>query len=109
MIAFRVSKQSATPVFVCDLCHQVIPSPDDGNVLSIDARTHELLAGWMAHKNCNSQMRKLLPFATATLDLGSVARSLIKHSMHKTEMPFSAATVKGIKSVAAKIESRETS
>jgi hypothetical protein len=109
MIAFRVSKRAATPVFVCDLCHQVIPSPDDGNVLAIDARTHELLAGWMIHKDCDRQMREILPFTAATLDLGSVARSLIKHSMSKIEMPFPAATVEEIKNTAAKIQSREAS
>ena len=108
MIAFRVSKSSADPIFVCDLCHRVVESPDDGNLLAIDDRTHELVVGWLVHKKCDRQMRGIMPFRAATIDIGPVAGSTIKHVMSKTRRSFSSATVKAITDMTRRLAGLDT-
>lgn len=103
MIAFRISKQSIEPIFVCDKCSQVISHPADGNLLSIDSRSHELLVGWLVHKKCDRDMRAKMPFQAATADLSDVAGRAFPIRIIKSQRPFNDSTMNMLDEVYEKL------
>lgn len=51
MLAWKATKKRYLPILICDVCHQQIKDPKQGNILALRDDSSELILGWMTHKD----------------------------------------------------------
>lgn len=73
MIAFKISRSSTYPIFICDFCHKQITT--EGSAISADDRDYELLVAWITHKSCTKDLMDRLPYSAVATELSDVLAS----------------------------------
>lgn len=51
MLAWKSTKKRYLPILICDVCHQQIKDPKQGNIVALRDDCRDLVLGWMVHKD----------------------------------------------------------